>query len=77
MTAHAWTLLPSGQRLDLLNPHPCAWTDEDLAVRLSRTHRWCSDTRWERPLSVAQHSLTVLHLRQAAFPRPLTPGERL
>ena len=77
MTTHAWMLLPSGRRLDLLDPHPFAWTDEDLAVRLSRTYRWCSDTRWSHPLSVAQHSLTVLHLRQAASVRPLTPAERL
>ncbi len=62
MTAHAWMLMPSGRRLDLLNPHPGDWTDDDLAIRLSRTYRWCSDTRWDRPLSVAQHSLTVLRL---------------
>ena len=77
MTTQAWTLLPSGRQLNLLNPHPCAWTDEDLATRLSRTYRWCSDTRWGNPLSVAQHSLTVLHLRQASCPRPLTPAEQL
>lgn len=77
MTAHAWMLMPSGRRLDLLNPHPGDWTDDDLAIRLSRTYRWCSDTRWDRPLSVAQHSLTVLRLRQAASVRPLTPAEQL
>ena len=77
MTGHAWVLLPSGRQLDLLAPHPCAWTDRDLAVRLSRTCRWCSDTRWANPLSVAQHSLTVLHLRQAAVAQPLTPAEQL
>jgi hypothetical protein len=36
----AWVLLPSGRRLDLLNPDPQAWTDHDLAVGLSRTYRW-------------------------------------
>ena len=77
MTNHAWVLLPSGRHLDLLVPHPCAWTDRDLAVRLSRTCRWCSDTRWANPLSVAQHSLTVLHLRRAAAAQPLTPAEQL
>ena len=77
MTGHAWMLLPSGRQLDLLAPHPCAWTDRDLAVRLSRTCRWCSDTRWANPLSVAQHSLTVLQLRQAMAAQPLTPAERL
>ena len=77
MTGHAWVLLPSGRQLDLLAQHPCAWTDGDLAVRLSRTYRWCSDTRWAHPLSVAQHSLTVLHLRQAMAAQPLTPAEQL
>ena len=77
MTEHAWMLLPSGRQLDLLIPHPCAWTDRDLALRLSRTYRWCSDTRWANPLSVAQHSLTVLHLRQAAAAQPLTSAEQL
>ena len=48
-----------------------------MAVRLSRTYRWCSDTRWANPLSVAQHSLTVLQLRQAAAAQPLTPAEQL
>lgn len=77
MTGHAWMLLPSGQKLDLLHPHPCAWTEGDLAVRLSRTWRWCSDTCWAAPLSVAQHSLTVLHLRAAMAAQPLTPAEQL
>jgi hypothetical protein len=41
MNAHrAWVLLPSGRRLDLLNPDPWAWTDDDLATGLSRTYRW-------------------------------------
>jgi hypothetical protein len=77
MTDRAWMLLKSGRRLDLLNPDPNAWTDEDLATRLSRTYRWGSDSRWEHPLSVAQHSLTVLHLREALSDCPLAPGERL
>lgn len=77
MTEHAWMLLPSGRQLDLLAPHRCAWTDRDLAVRLSRTYRWCSNTRWANPLSVAQHSLTVLHLRRAVAAQPLIPVEQL
>ena len=77
MIPHAWMLLPSGRRLDLLNSHPCAWTDADLATRLSRTYRWCSDTCWDRSLSVAQHSFTVLHLRQAASSSPLSASECL
>ena len=58
-----WVLLPSGRRLDLLNPDPQAWTDHDLTVGLSRTYRWTGYSAWDLPLSVAQHSLTVLAIR--------------
>lgn len=64
----AWILLPSGRRLDLLNPDPNAWTDEDLAIGLSRTYRWGGYSKWSLPLSVAQHSLAVLALSEAAGP---------
>jgi len=60
----AWVLLPSGQRLDLLTPDAGAWTDRDLAIGLSRTYRWGGHSRWDLPLSVAQHSLLVLVIRQ-------------
>lgn len=65
MTSHrAWMLLKSGGRLDLLDPKPDAWTDEDLAIGLSRTYRWGGYSAWDLPLSVAQHSLAVLALRE-------------
>lgn len=74
----AWVRLGSGRRLDLLNPQQNQWTDEDLAVGLSRTYRWGGHSCWELPLSVAQHSLLVLVLRQQMQPhQPLTPGEAL
>jgi hypothetical protein len=74
----AFILLGSGRRLDLLDPHPDAWTDKDLAVGLSRTYRWGGHSRWELPLCVAQHSLLVLVLRQGMQPhQPLTPQEAL
>ncbi|WP_205963397.1 HD family hydrolase [Roseicella aquatilis] len=58
--------LPSGRRLDLLAPTPLDWTDEDLAIGLSRTFRWGGHSVWPgAPLSVAQHSLAVLALRRA------------
>jgi hypothetical protein len=77
-TDRAWVLLPSGRRLDLLSPAPDAWTDRDLAIGLSRTYRWGGHSRWELPLSVAQHSLTVLVLRQQMNAgRNLTPAEAL
>ncbi len=66
--ARAWVRLPSGRRLDLLAPTPFDWTDEDLAIGLSRTFRWGGHSVWPAPLSVAQHSLAVLALRRAAKP---------
>lgn len=61
----AWIRLPSGAALDLINPSPAAWTDDDLALRLARTYRWGGESVWPWPLSVAQHSLLVLELRRA------------
>ncbi len=62
----AWVRMPSERRLDLLDPTPFDWEDSDLALGLSRTYRWGGHTAWPLPLSVAQHSLTVMHLRVAA-----------
>ena len=50
----AFVLLKSRRRLDLLNPGPNAWTDDDLAAGLSYTMVWGVASRWEHPLSVAQ-----------------------
>lgn len=67
--ARAWVRLPSGRRLDLLAPTPLDWTDEDLAIGLSRTFRWGGHSIWPgAPLSVAQHSLSVLERRRRAAP---------
>ena len=77
MTDRAWVLLKSGRRLDLLNLDPYGWTDEDLATGLARTYRWGGHSKWELPLSVAQHSLTVLCIRQMLASRDLTPTEQL
>ena len=73
----AWIRLPSGAALDLINPSPQAWTDEDLAKRLARTFRWGGESTWAWPLSVAQHSLMVLALRREWAEAPLTTGEQL
>lgn len=72
----AWIRLPSGAALDLINPSPEAWTDEDLALRLARTYRWGGESRWAWPLSVAQHSLLVLELRRTEAPQPLSLAEQ-
>ena len=67
----AWVRLPSGRRLDLLAPTPLDWTDDDLATGLSRTFRWGGHSVWPLPLSVAQHSLTVLQLRRQSGDLPV------
>jgi hypothetical protein len=71
--ARAWVRMPSGKRLDLLNPTPFDWDDADLALGLARTYRWGGHSAWPLPLSVAQHSITVMLLRRAAAKTPLSP----
>jgi hypothetical protein len=71
----AWALLPSRRRLNLLAPDPQAWTDKDLAIGLSRTYRWSGYSAWDLPLSVAQHSLTVLAIHKVVFGAALTAPE--
>lgn len=73
----AWVRLPSGKRLDLLNPEPMAWDHEDLAIGLARTYRWGGHSAWPLPLSVAQHSLTVLALFRQAAPAPVSAHDEL
>ena len=76
MSERAWILLPSGKQLDLLDPDPWSWTDNDLATGLSRTYGWAGYSAWDLPLSVAQHSLAVLALRRSLFAdRPLPVAE--
>ncbi|WP_338772086.1 phosphohydrolase [Massilia sp. METH4] len=67
--------MPSGRRLDLLDPTPFDWDDADLALGLARTYRWGGHSAWPLPLSVAQHSLTVLQLRRLAKTRPTPEAE--
>jgi hypothetical protein len=69
----AWVRMPSGKRLDLLNPTPFDWDDADLALGLARTYRWGGHSAWPLPLSVAQHSIAVMLLRRAASQAPLAP----
>lgn len=73
----AWVRMPSGKRLDLLDPTPFDWDDSDLALGLARTYRWGGHSAWPRPLSVAQHSITVMLLRRAASAGPLSPMDEL
>ncbi|HEX6978238.1 MAG TPA: phosphohydrolase [Alphaproteobacteria bacterium] len=71
----AWVRLASGRRIDLLNPSPLDFEDEDLAIGLSRTPRWGGHSVWEWPMSVAQHSLLVLEIAKAGHRQGLS--ERL
>lgn len=72
-TTRAWVRMPSGRRLDLLDPTPFDWDDADLALGLARTYRWGGHSAWPLPLSVAQHSITVMLLRRSQSPTPLSP----
>jgi len=72
-TQRAWVRMPSGRRLDLLDPTPFDWDDADLALGLARTYRWGGHSAWPLPLSVAQHSITVLQLRRLWSPVQLDP----
>lgn len=67
----AWIRQPSGSHLDLINPSPTDFSDSDLALGLARTFRWGGHSVWPLPLSVAQHSLTVLQLRRLSGTLPV------
>lgn len=73
----AWIRLPSGNRLDLINRDPLSWADSDLVTRISRVYRWGGESIYAHPLSVAQHSLTVLTLRRQWSAVPLTASAAL
>nr|WP_256079466.1 phosphohydrolase [Massilia sp. YIM B04103] len=75
--ARAWVRMPSGKRLDLLDPTPFDWDDADLALGLARTYRWGGHSAWPLPLSVAQHSITVMQLRRLWSAAPLDPVTEL
>ena len=71
----AFVLFRSGRRVDLLDPSADSWTDEDLAYNLARISRWGGASKWPEPLSVAQHCLLVLRIREQE--EVLAPGEAL
>ena len=61
----AFVLLKSRRRLDLLNPNPHAWTDDDLAAGLSRL----------TPSGAAIHAaIRCAHLRQPSLAGNSAPG---
>lgn len=73
----AWVRMPSGRRLDLLDPTPFDWEDSDLALGLARTYRWGGHSAWPLPLSVAQHSISVMLLRRSLSATPISPIAQL
>lgn len=77
LVPRAYVLQKSGLHLNLLDPDPGSWTDEDLAIGLSRTFRWGGHSTWPLPLSVAQHSLFVLVIFSETAERKLTAQECL
>lgn len=60
MTMSAKVMLPSKAVFDLLAPDPRAFTHNDVSNRLARVARWCGESHFDVPLSVAQHSLYVV-----------------
>jgi hypothetical protein len=74
--SRAFVLLTSRYWLDLLNPGPEAWIDEDRTAGLSQTTRWGGASQWEHSPSVAQHGLTALAIREAVGSLPAGEGLR-
>jgi len=58
----------SGRRLDLLNPSPVDIELSDIAHGLARVARWNGQTFGDYSFSVAQHSVLVMVLFEAAAP---------
>lgn len=74
----AWVRLPSGKHMNLLDPNPDEWEDADLIIGLSRTYRWGGHSgNHDFPLSVAQHCLLVLAVREQMSLKPLSPHDAL
>jgi 5'-deoxynucleotidase YfbR-like HD superfamily hydrolase len=58
----------SGRRLDLADPSPVDIEISDIAHGLARVARWNGQTVGENAFSVAQHSVLVLEIFEAAHP---------
>ena len=54
--------LRSGRFFSILEPNPADFTDNDLALGLSREVRWSGQTAGDFGYSVAQHSLLVVEI---------------
>lgn len=59
----------SGRRLDLADPSPLDIEVEDIAHGLARVARWNGQTTGDHAFSVAQHSLLVLAIFEALYPK--------
>lgn len=64
-----WQRMLSGRRLDLADPAPIDIEIEDIAHGLARVARWNGQTKGDHAFSVAQHSLLVLAIFEALYPK--------
>ncbi len=71
-----WQRMLSGRRLDLADPSPLDIEIEDIAHGLARVARWNGQTTGDHAFSVAQHSLLVLAIFEALYPKA-SRGDRL
>src|SRR5262245_28485622 len=65
----AWQRMPSGRRLDLLDPSPLDVEIADIAHGLARVARWNGQTHGAHIFSVAQHTLLVEAVARIRAPR--------
>lgn len=65
----AWQRMLSGRRLDLLDPSPLDVELSDIAHGLARVARWNGQTSGDYAFSVAQHSVLVLEIFSALYPK--------
>lgn len=69
-----WLRFLSGRRMDILQPSPFDFEDEDLARGGSREARWGGHTEGDHAFVVGQHVVEGLRLMRQRMPRPaLTP----
>lgn len=65
MSERAWILPPSGKQLDLRDPDPWAWNDDDLAIGLSHLY-------WHTAITMRSPRLA----NGVALPRTTSPSTR-
>lgn len=64
MSSDKWCHTADGKEINLFDPDPALFTVEQIANALARINRFAGN--WERPVSVARHSIFVAELLQVA-----------